>query len=167
MTDSQDALMQQRMQLASTLGLDQPVPLTVLEAALNDDTYAHNLLASRRTPAMMQILLANPPRLRVTEPRWSNTELVGRAAAAMARWARTGFSVVDEATLTRRRDACLACPNLTQAPDQQIYRLLPGQICKLCGCRVQEKTKLPSEACPERDPQRSDFSRWGEPFEKG
>jgi hypothetical protein len=162
--EAQDDLLPQRTQLAATLGLEQPVPLPVLEAALRDDAYAHNLLASRRTPAMLQILLANPPRPRTAGPRFSSAELVGRAAIAMARWARTGFSVVDEATLKRRRDACLSCPNLSEAPDRLLYRLTPGQICKLCGCKVQDKTRLPTEACPERDPERSELSRWGEAF---
>jgi len=160
------------LEFARTLGMEQPVSVAVLEAALRDETYARNLLTSRRSPALLKHLLAHPPKPRQPEsatPQFSNAELAKRAAAALLRWGAVGFSVVDKATLERRRAACLSCPHLTGPPDKLIYKLtLPNEsdmICGLCGCNVRKKMKLPTESCPASNPEAHGMSRWGEPME--
>jgi hypothetical protein len=159
--------------LADTLGLDDPVPVEVLEAAVHDETYAHNLLASRRSPSLLRHLLAHPPKARSdgAPPELRNGELAKRAAVALLRWGAVGFSVVDSATLERRRTACLRCPNVTGAPRARIYKLAladeSSMICGLCGCSVRTKTKMPSESCPAEDPELPGTSRWGEPWTAG
>jgi hypothetical protein len=159
-------LVQERMEFGLSLGLQEPVSLAVLQAALRDETYAHNLRVSSRTPALLKMLLANPPKPAPASRPFSTAELAGNAAEALARWAKTGFSVVDHETLERRRRACYSCPNLAAAPDKAVYKLTPGSghICTLCGCGVDSKMRLPSESCPDRHPEQGGMTRWGEPL---
>jgi hypothetical protein len=163
---AQEELLEERLEFGLSLGLQDPVSLKVLQASLQDETYAHNLRVSSRTPALLKMLLANPPKPLQAPPSFSTAELAARAAEALARWAKTGFSVVDQATLERRRHACNSCPNLRSAPDQAAYKLAPGanQICVLCGCKVSLKMRMPSESCPDRHPEREGVTRWGEPL---
>jgi hypothetical protein len=155
-----------------TLGLDQPVAVQVLEAALRDEAYSRNLLASRRNSVMLNYLLAHPPKLRAAtgeSHQLSNVELVRRAATALLRWGKVGFTVVDQPTLERRRAACLSCPHLTDAPDKLLYKLSgideSQKICELCGCSMRKKIRLTSESCPGRHPEHEDLNRWGEPIQ--
>jgi hypothetical protein len=161
---AQEELLQERLEFGRSLGLEEPVSLGVLHAALRDQTYAHNLRVSSRTPALLKVLLMNPPKLRQAPP-FSTAEIAGRVAEALVRWTKTGFSVVDEATLERRRKACYSCPNLSTPPDQLVYKLTPagGDICALCGCKINSKIRLPTESCPDRHPEREGETRWGEP----
>jgi hypothetical protein len=161
---AQEELLQERLDFGRSLGLEEPVSLGVLHAALRDETYAHNLRVSSRTPALLKMLLMNPPKPRQAPP-FSTAELAGRVAEAIVRWTKTGFSVVDKATLERRRNACYSCPNLSTPPDQLAYKLTPGagDVCALCGCKVNSKIRLPSESCPDRHPEREGETRWGEP----
>lgn len=164
-----DNLLAQRLEFATTLGLEEPVSLTVLEAALRDANYARNLLASRRSSQMLTMLLRNPPppvRPHQDSVGFSNSELLRKAAVALSHWAKTGFSVVDAQTLNRRRLACENCPNIVLAPDRLVYKLTPSEalICNKCGCKVHDKTRLPSESCPDRHPVRDGVSRWDEPW---
>jgi hypothetical protein len=161
----QGDLLSLRVQFAESLGLQEPVSEEVLKAALQDETYAHNLRVSSRTPVMLQVLLMNPPQPRPSAPELTTAELAGQVAHSLLRWAKTGFSVVDEATLQRRKTACAGCPNLSAPPDRAIYKLVlsDDQICNLCGCKVSLKTRLPSEACPDLHPELPGMTRWGEP----
>lgn len=158
------------LEFAETLGLDEPVSVAVLEAAISDESYAHNLMTSRRSPVMLQYLLANPPKPRATagQQRFSNTELVKKAATAILKWGKVGFTVVDQDTLERRRAACFSCSHLIDPPDQVVYRLTGAdesqKICELCGCNVRKKIKLPTESCPDRHPDQASMNRWGEPW---
>ncbi|HXD31432.1 MAG TPA: hypothetical protein VN643_09960 [Pyrinomonadaceae bacterium] len=166
-----DDLEEKCLELGLTLGLDEPVSVQVLEAALRDEVYSHNLLASRRNPVMLKYLLANPPKARATggePPQFSNVELVKRAASALLRWGKVGFTVVDQPTLERRRSACLSCPHMIDPPDKLLYKLTATdesqKICDLCGCSVRKKIRLTSESCPGRHPEQEGLSRWGEPW---
>jgi hypothetical protein len=103
-------LTREREELGEILGLAEPVPEEVLSAAVEDGTYARNLLLCRRDPELLGHLLANPPRRRAD---FGRVELAGRAAKALARWAKTGFTFVDEETRRRRLAACESCPELT------------------------------------------------------
>lgn len=146
-------LADQREQLAEILGLEQAVSEQVLVAALQDEDYARNLLICRRHPGMLEQLLSRPPR----RPRPAHaTELAARGATALARWAATGFTTVDETTFADRLSACDACPNLTR-------RESPNPVCGLCGCRVRWKARLSSESCPAPSPGNPTHTRWGEP----
>jgi|SRR5215471_2589428 len=159
------------LELGLTLGLDEPVSLQVLETALRDEVYSHNLLASRRNPVMLKYLLANPPQACViggAPTQFSNAELVRRAARALLRWGKVGFTVVDQPTLQRRRAACLSCPHLVDPPDKVLYKLTgtdeSQKICDLCGCSIRKKIRLTSESCPAPHQEQQGLNRWGEPW---
>jgi hypothetical protein len=155
----------ERMELGLSLGLREPVSMEVLQAALRDETYAHNLRVSCRSPAVLKMLLAKPLKLAPASRPFSTGELAVKAAEALGRWAKTGFSVVDQPTLERRKEACYSCPNLSTA-NQAVYKfaLGSGSICSVCGCKVDSKMRLPSESCPDRHPERAGLTRWGEPL---
>lgn len=174
-----------RKEFATILGLDEPVSAEVLLAALADETYAHNLLVSRKEPAFLKHLLAHPPGSPATTPatdssaeviETSNLELIGRAGKALFNWGKVGFAVVDDETLKRREDACLSCPNLEEpqkllqklvgsaASPDKIGRRTGAKTCRLCGCNTSKKIRLPSERCPDKHPVSEGLTRWGEPF---
>lgn len=149
-------------QLASafgaTLGLDGPVPRPTLEAALADETYADNLLASRRHPVLLQQLIDAPPRPRAgAQPRHSPLALARNASLALARWAAVGFTTVSEAERRQREAACLACPHRL-ASDVSLGH------CGLCGCPLGRKTRMSSETCPGPHPSLAGQTRWGGPL---
>ena len=176
---------EQCREFAEILGLSEPVSREVLLAALEDETYAHNLLVTRKEPVFLNHLLANPPRQQAPEPapadqqETSNLELMEQAGKAFLRWAKTGFSVVDDETLARREAACLACSNL-QEPMKLLQKLVPSKavseqlgqrtgdkVCTLCGCNAGKKMRLPTEVCPDRHPTLEGLTRWGVPIEAG
>ena len=143
----------------AALGLDGPAPRRTLEAALSDDAYAGNLLASRRHPKLLRNLVDAPPR---TSRRGAGTGLSGlalarTAAVALARWAGAGFSTVDEAARGRRAAACLACPHRLPPAAEGLGR------CGLCGCPLGRKIRMTSETCPGDHPSRPGETRWGDP----
>lgn len=151
--------------LGEILGLGEPVAEEVFAAAMQDQTYARNLLATREEPELLSHLLANPPAVR-EEP--SALALTGRAAQALMRWARTGFTVLDEQSYQRRLAACAACPNQIEARRHpKLYRWVTDgerpKVCGLCGCAIAKKARMSSEQCPGEDPKRPGFNRWGQP----
>ena len=78
------------------------------------------------------------------------------------------FGVVD-ATYAKRFETCLACPNLASPPSTAIYKVIGAvddseNVCRLCGCVVSRKAKLPHEACPDADPELPGMNRWGQPM---
>jgi hypothetical protein len=168
-----ETLEEQCLEFGQALGLDRAVSVEVLEAALRDETYAHHLLASRRSPSMLKYLLAHPPKQKSSvaeNPRFSNIDLAKRAAKALLRWGAVGFSVVDQTTLERRRAACSSCPHLIDPPDMLVYELAgigeEQKICGLCGCSVRKKMKVPTESCPDHHPEMTGMNRWGEPWQE-
>ena len=174
-------LEQQLAALGEVLGVGAPVSRQVLFGALQDPTYARNLLVSRRSPRHLNYLLSHPPAVEIPEPDAqmpANRELMKNAASALVRWASTGFSIADEATLRRREDACLACPHLA-TPTRFLQKILPSRketmeigrrtgdkVCDLCGCSVGRKMRLTAESCPDKAPDQPAFTRWGEPIER-
>ena len=181
--NEQATLEDQCREFGMLLGLDQPVPADVLSTALHNETYAHNLLMSRRNPDFLNHLIANPPRRRqygapqevVTEEKnFSNMQLVGKAGNALLKWGKTGFATVEKEVLERRENACLACSNLStptstlqklvsqKKPGKEIGRRTGNSVCKACGCTVSRKMRLVSEACPEQHPDKPGFTRWDE-----
>lgn len=154
-------------QLAAILELDEPVSPAVLISAVQSEEYARNLLVCRRTPAFMQILLAHPVRPQSQEGGPATADLVKEASQALARWAKVGFSVVDDAALDQRLRACLACPNLRthEAAAKAVYKLMKTRAsCALCGCDVEKKARMSSEYCPGAAPDAPGRNRWGQPL---
>jgi hypothetical protein len=162
------SLDERRREFGEMLGLDGPVTESVLAAALQDERYAYNLLTCRRTPALLDQLLANPP---VVERR-STLDLLRSASGAFLRWGRTGFTTVDEEVYRRRLERCAACPHLTEPANHRVlYAAIARddgrRVCGLCGCAVAKKARLSSERCPGTDPHNERLTRWGEPREGG
>ncbi len=159
-------------ELADVLGLAEPVTHAVLHAALYDSTYAHNLLASRRSPAFLHDLLSNPPKVAHLEQQVdekASVELVKKATEALWKWAKTGFSTVEKAVLEKRYNTCMSCPHLKDQPNRILYKVVSAnkeeeKVCSLCGCVVANKVRLPSEACPDRHPVLAGMNRWEEPI---
>ena len=148
-----DATDDQRDAFGRILGLDGPVPESVLIAAVENEDYARNLLLCRRDPELLSDLLARPPR---RPRRFGAVEVAARGSRALARWAATGFTTVDDATYHRRMSACVQCPELSgQGSDRP--------VCSLCGCRVVWKARMTSESCPAASPDDPSLTRWGEP----
>ncbi|MEN2786781.1 hypothetical protein ACFOKI_01220 [Sphingomonas qilianensis] len=145
-----------RRDLGVILGLDGPVPDATLKAALADATYADNLLASRRHPALLQRLVAAPPRAGVA-PRLSGAALALKATIALRRWAATGFATVDPDRRARRQAACVACPHRVGGTAPELG------TCGLCGCPLGRKINMTSEVCPDASSSPGGMTRWGEP----
>lgn len=59
-------------------------------------------------------------------------------AAALWRWAGDGFTMTTNEVFERRLAICEAC-------DQFKPRTM---ACKVCGCRLRAKLRMPSEQCP-------------------
>lgn len=74
-------------------------------------------------------------------PSQTLIELVRRFTLATKRWAKSGFSWVDDSTLEHRTEICLLCPFW-----DALARMGMGK-CKKCGCSS-AKLKLASEKCP-------------------
>lgn len=163
------------LKLGDLLGLGKPVPEHVMLGALNDPTYAHNLIACRNSPVFLEQLLQHPPitvarNHPVTAPQQNNLDLLKKATAALWKWGKIGFTVVDDETYQRRLDGCSACEHLTDPPQRFLYKLARRKsavkkVCGLCGCFVVNKAKLPSETCPARHNTLAGLNRWGEPFD--
>ena len=167
--------------LGNTLGLGKPAPIAALLRAIDDPEYATNLITCRNAPDFLDALF-DDPQTRAYEfsdvhPEHSTAQLAGKALAALVRWGRAGFSTVDQDVLEQREAACLACPHLQEPQntlqklmpvgpvDDQLGRRLGARVCALCGCVLTKKIRLPTESCPDRDPNRVGLTRWGEQHE--
>lgn len=166
--------------LGEVLGMDKPVPMQVLLRAVDDPVFANDLITSRGAPGFLSALF-DDRRTRaytsaVEENQATSLALAGKAASALMRWGKAGFSTVDEAVLERRETACVNCPNLAD-PKNVLQKLLPsaetankpgsrlgGSICSLCGCIAGKKIRLPTESCPDAHPVASGVTRWSEPL---
>jgi hypothetical protein len=172
-----ESLDELRARFARVLGRQDPVPLAAFLRATDDPAYCSYLLVSRDAPGFLEPLLQDPANARyepaVASPQ-SNAALAGRAAKALVKWGRAGFSVADADTIARRESACLACPHLGE-PKAALQRVMPAKavspepgrrtgnkVCTQCGCQVAKKIRVPTEQCPVDDPVRAGFSRWGE-----
>jgi hypothetical protein len=167
-------LSQQCRQFADILGLDGPVTEKVLMTALENETYARNLLISKESPQLLKRLLDNPPKPRSSNQEFSSINLIGKAAGALLRWGSTGFTKAGPTMIERRETACLACPHLAE-PQGVLQNIVPSaglkeaagyrtgkKVCGLCGCNVSNKIRLVSEHCPDIDADDNGLTRWGE-----
>ena len=145
-------------------------PSEFVNRMIQDDDFAHLVLSSRSSPAFLKVLLdqsgdeGKPP----SASKHSDTHLVMKAARSFTRWAKNGFSRVDEATFKRRTAACLACDHLAAPPDQLLYKIATAgsddrRICRACGCVANRKARVSTENCPLAHPDNPLLSRWGEP----
>ncbi|KVK96222.1 hypothetical protein [Burkholderia ubonensis] len=176
-TDTLDDL---RNRLANAIGWPEPVPVGAFHRAVSDPSYAAALITSRNMTGFLEPLLHDPRNAAYDTTskvaNFTNTQLVARAAEAMVRWGKAGFSVADDETINRREAACVACPHLGE-PNKTLQKLLPARpirdetghrtgnkVCTLCGCQVSKKVRLPTENCPGAHPTRPGLSRWLEPL---
>lgn len=178
-TDSFDDLC---LRFGNFLGIGKAVPPKVLLRAIEDPVFANDLIVSRNTPGFLQPLFDDPKTAQFdtqkeeNQPKGkTNGQLLSKAAKAFVNWGKAGFTSVDEATLERRENACLSCPNLT-APEKTLQKLVATKLdaerigrrtgdktCTLCGCNISRKIRLPSESCPDAHPAMAGMNRWGEP----
>lgn len=152
------------------LGLEQAVPEKVLAAALENPDYAKRLLAQRDTPHLYD-LINNPPEKRFTI---STASLISKAGKAILQWGVAGFPTVSKEVLTRREDACLACPNLVESTlvlqkitasskiTNEAGHRTGNKSCALCGCVIRNKIRLNTETCPQEVAETPGLNRWGE-----
>lgn len=160
-------------ELSAILGLDYPVSENVLLKALEDSTYAHNLLVCRDNPEYLEMIFKNTPQLKdgSKEDHHSGISLVKRAAKSLIEWSKTGFSTVSSDIYQKRIDACNSCTSLIDIPKSKKYLYgLTGvdsdkeKICRLCGCVVSIKARRLTDTCPEADPKADGLNKWGEPI---
>ncbi|MDN5201286.1 hypothetical protein QQ008_07935 [Fulvivirgaceae bacterium BMA10] len=171
--------------LGHFLGLKKAVPENALRRAIQDRQYANDLIICKDAPGFLDPLLNDPKneqyaptpiQTETTDVEHTNGALISKAIEAFVSWGKAGFSVVDEKTLETRENACLGCPHLT-APKSTLQKLMPSKkksdkigsrtgnsTCKLCGCNVSNKMRLPSEVCPDKHPGKERFTRWNEPI---
>ncbi|MFG3254667.1 hypothetical protein [Streptomyces sp. NPDC048172] len=140
-----------RRTLAEELGVPvSRVTDAVLAEIARDPMFPHHLELCRDDPGMLDLLLG--PYEHADEGTPGNAELLGRAGAALARWAASGFGRVPQETYQGRLAACRGCDQLKAPPDRALYRLMGGgdgrTVCGMCGCDVRRKAALASESCP-------------------
>lgn len=154
---------QMRAELGELLGLAAPVDAAVLHAALSSDSYARSLLSSRRTPQMLQMLLASPPRNVRAKASHGTAELLQHGSRSLLDWARSGFSTTDPQEREHRSSACRHCPH-RQAPGASLLQATRSElgICGLCGCPLSRKVSMLSESCPGEMPDTPGVNRWGQ-----
>lgn len=168
--------------MSTFLGMKGQMPENALRRAIQDPDYANNLITCRSAPDFLEILLRDPKNEEYADTaaaknRITNADLLQKAASAFLRWGKAGFSVVDDFTLEKRENACLGCENISK-PEKMLQKLVTSKpkeligkrvsdcVCKLCGCSLGKKIRLPSESCPARHPENKQLNRWGEPAEK-
>lgn len=162
------------IELGTFLGLSAPVSADVFFSMTQDATYARNLIIARSAPAFLDVLLDNPPHRFAPNRDAADRPaiaLLAKAARSLWAWSRSGLRTVADETFQRRLAACAACPHHRDPPDRAIYEFaakMAGnngtrQICALCGCLTPSKARMSSESCPDTDPARPGFTRWGEP----
>lgn len=169
--------------LGAFLGWKGSIPENAMHRAISDPDFANNLITCRNAPGFLEALLNDPKNKEYSledqpsSERVSNATLLTNAAAAFWRWGQAGFSIVDDQTLEARENACLTCENLvkpegtlqklvTSTSSDEIGRRAADCVCKLCGCNIEKKIRLPSESCPARHAEVIDMNRWGEPLRK-
>ncbi|NSL86284.1 hypothetical protein ECE50_005560 [Chitinophaga sp. Mgbs1] len=158
------------------LGIKEKVPMEALLRAINDPSYAQNLIISRQAPGFLNALLADPQNKEYAvkqKKELSNTDLVKKAGTALLNWSKAGFTVVSSEVLEKREDACLSCEHLGK-PEKFLQKLVTSKsgeaigkraadcVCKVCGCSISKKIRIPSESCPVNMPGHPELNKWGE-----
>ncbi len=156
--------------LGELLGSESPPPVPAVRRALTDPLFARALLATRKMPEALAMLLAAPDEGRITPPPPSSAKIVGQAAGALLKWGMEGLKHAEPWAIERRLAACAACEFQAKAPDTLVYRGAKvavgkdAKICLACNCLTNTKAALATERCPRQDPANPELSRWGEPW---
>jgi hypothetical protein len=168
--------------MSSLLGINKQMPENAMRRAIEDQDYANNLITCRNAPGFLEVLLMDPKneeyaQVAAKESKLTNTDLIQKAASAFLRWGKAGFSVVDDTVLETRENACLSCEYITK-PETTLQKLVTSNakdqlgkrvadcVCKLCGCSLSKKIRIPTESCPGANAQNNQLNRWGEPIAK-
>lgn len=103
----------------------------------------------------------------------SNAQLLKKAARSLLVWSGAGAKMVSDEVYETRLSACNQCPHYIEPPEKLVYKassLLSkkssNKVCNLCGCVGTNKAKLATESCPDVDPDRPGYTRWGEVQER-
>lgn len=169
-----------RNELARVINLPEPVTPEVAARFLADTTFAKTIIGVRNQPEWRDRMLQDPLNIQFAIPFEKGdldqrntktiTELALKSANAYISWSTEGFKQVDEETLQHRRDACLTCDQLQEAPNTLAYSLASvvsdgdKRICAACGCLFKKKTIMPEERCPLPMLNNSNKSRWNDPI---
>lgn len=168
--------------MAAFLGMKTRIPENAMRRAIQDPDFANDLITCRNAPDFLEALLDDPGNDHYAEPeaeaaKITNTELLKKASGALLRWSKAGFSTVDDEVLETRENACLGCEYISK-PETMLQKLVTSKskaqigkrvadcVCKLCGCSLSKKIRLPSEACPAVHPKNQELNRWSEPIGK-
>lgn len=174
--------------LGSGLGLDQPVPVSVMRRAIVDKAFAFHLVNAAGNARLLGVLFDDPrnrqyedgadssesalPPSTAAPPDPvlpSNATLAWRAGQAVARWGASGFGRVAPEVFEARFSTCQTCEYLVEPPDRVVYKVKlrresDPRVCAACGCVASRKAALPTENCPVPDQADPSLSRWGEPM---
>ena len=127
------------------------LPTAALERARHDPAYRYHLAMCANDPDMMELLLGRESRLEVSQ--------VGAALSAgkaFVRWLGGGARTLPDEEFKARLNACDGCPNSGRPGELtdggRLQRLFgASRVCRLCGCDVVRKARLPDETCPDAD----------------
>ncbi|CUH47721.1 hypothetical protein [Ruegeria atlantica] len=170
-----------REALGRAINLPEPVTQEVAARFLADQTFAKTLIGVRNQIEWRDRMLNDPMNTEFSVPMKRDGQNDTRSASSIAKlalksanayiqWSEQGFKEVDSDKLKRRRNACLGCDQLKEAPETLAYRLAlvvaqdDPRVCMACGCLFMKKTAMPNEACPMPAEGDQKFSRWNEPF---
>ncbi|WP_170330705.1 hypothetical protein [Ruegeria arenilitoris] len=167
--------------LGRAIKLSEPVTPEVAARFLADQTFAKTLIGVRSQSEWRDRMLNDPVNTEFSVPLEAGgpadtrstdsiAELALKSANAYIQWSTQGFKEVDSETLERRRNACLGCDQLKDAPETLAYRLAlvvardDPRVCMACGCLFMKKTAMPNEACPMPAAGDQNSTRWDEPI---
>lgn len=147
--------------LANELGVPfQELPIKVTEKAAIDPLFLHHLISCKSEKIMLSILYKECDSN--TEPLsnlFSNSDLLKSAVSSTIKWLSSGARFVSQEEYEDRINICMDCPNKSSPPSSPLYAILNSRyICGLCGCDIERKAKLTTEACP--DTQHHEGGRW-------
>lgn len=139
--------------LTQYLGLAEPIPQAVVDRARRDDKFASLLFRMANHPDLAHLVIEKETAATPAMPHYTNGELLAGAAKSFLKWGMSGFSVTPQDELEHRMATCKACPNLQEAPDQNIYKIKLSKhadmrVCTLCGCVAARKARITGESCP-------------------
>jgi hypothetical protein len=148
--------------LANELGVPlKELPTHVIEKAAVDPLFLHHLVNCKSDSFMLQLLFreSSMSAVELSKNHINNSQLFKSAVSAAIKWLSTGARFTAEDEYEARIHICFSCPNMSKPPTSPLYSLLNTRyICGLCGCDIERKAKLDTEACP--DTEYSESGRW-------
>ena len=139
------------------LGLNEPLPGSVLRRAREEDRFAAWLIMSRNQKSLLNVLIDDPRNAAFSRPEdfepVSSLKLAGKAGLALLKWGGDGFKNVPVKVREERLASCETCPRLIEAPDFSAYKIRfssdsDHRVCSACGCVISRKIRLATESCP-------------------